>query len=97
MSKQSAIDFPDVESRNRSSKGRKRKGEYEVWMRHIGKPTRCFGGWHKVRGYATEDAARKSLADHERKWNDFAIRIRGEPSWEFTLRMPGEPKPSDEN
>jgi hypothetical protein len=93
MSEQSSL-LPDEEPKRAHRPGRKRKGEYEVWMRHTSR--RWAIRWHKMRSYAKEEVARKAMAEAERKHNDWYRHLKIAATWEFKLRMPGDPKPSDD-
>lgn len=93
MSEQSSL-LPDDEPRRPQRPGKKRRGPYEIWWKH-----RYFFGrvWSKMRGYETEEIARQNLEHFERKWNRMLGPDDADRRWDFMLRMPGDPEPSNEN
>jgi len=68
---------------------RKRKGKYELWMRHNPKYNdRWAFGWHKVRTYSTMEMAEHNRKEHDRKWNQgFGYPETENDRWEFEVRV----------
>lgn len=69
MSKQQGVDVPEVMERD-IGKHKKRKGNYELWMKFDGDNSSFFNReWHRVRSYETRELAEKNMKDQTRKWN----------------------------
>jgi len=68
---------------------RKKKGKYELWMRHNPEydEYKVFGvNWHKVRTYPTMEMAEKNMNDQDRKWNGYYPEGYKD-TWQFEIRV----------
>ncbi len=87
MSKQSG-NFPDEPEVPIHKQAKKKKGKYELWMRHnLTDGSRNWFGWekwHKLRTYPTFELAEKNRLDYNRKWN--GPYPNGIGPWEFEIR-----------
>lgn len=83
MSKQSG-NFPDEPEVPQHKQSKKKKGNYELWMRlnpkYKDEHNRFSLDWFKWRSYNTFDLAELNLENMRRKWNT------REDRWQFEIR-----------